>query len=166
MILTSKQSTLSGQVRIPGSKSHTIRALSVAAMANGTSRIQNPLISSDTLSAVACYRGLGANIDTSDDNCWIVEGTAGQINPVISIIDIGNSGTALRLAAGSAALAAPETTVTLTGDHQIQSRPIQPLLDALNDLGAKIVEGVEQGLNGPGLDLVVTGEGNSGFRSR
>ncbi len=145
MILTSKQSTLSGQVRIPGSKSHTIRALSVAAMANGTSRIQNPLISSDTLSAVACYRGLGANIDTSDDNCWIVEGTAGQINPVISIIDIGNSGTALRLAAGSAALAAPETTVTLTGDHQIQSRPIQPLLDALNDLGAKAVSDKNNG---------------------
>lgn len=137
MILTAEKSTLSGKVRIPGSKSHTIRAVAVASLANGKSQIKNPLISNDALSAVACYRGLGAKIDVSDDKCWIIDGTGSHINPVSSLIDIGNSGTALRLAAGSAALAAPGNPVTLTGDHQIQARPIQPLIEALNDLGAK-----------------------------
>ena len=136
MLLTAKKSKLSGSVRIPGSKSHTIRAIAIASLAKGKSIIKAPLISNDALSAVACYRGLGAKIDTSDDKKWLIEGIGTDITPVISTIDIGNSGTALRLAAGSSALASPETTVTLTGDHQIQARPIQPLLDALNDLGA------------------------------
>ncbi|MHC4927138.1 MAG: 3-phosphoshikimate 1-carboxyvinyltransferase [Planctomycetota bacterium] len=137
MLLTTNKSTLSGKVKIPGSKSHTIRAVAIASLSNGQSLIKNPLISNDALSAADCYRGLGAKIDTSDDNCWIIDGMGTHINPVSSLIDIGNSGTALRLAAGSAALANPNTTISLTGDHQIQSRPIQPLLDALNDLGAK-----------------------------
>ena len=136
MLLTAEKSTLSGPVRIPGSKSHTIRAIAVASMAKGLSIIKSPLISDDALSAVTCYRALGAKIDTSNDHHWTVDGVGGLINPVTNTIDIGNSGTALRLAAGSAALAGPDTTVELTGDHQIQARPIQPLLDALNDLGA------------------------------
>ncbi len=136
MLLIAEKSKLSGLVRIPGSKSHTIRAIAIASMAKGLSVIKNPLISNDAISAVACYRGLGAKIDTSDNLRWTIDGTGAHINLDISTIDIGNSGTALRLAAGSAALAGPDITVELTGDHQIQTRPIQPLLDALNDLGA------------------------------
>ena len=68
MKLIVKKSQLKGTVAIPGSKSHTIRAVAIASLANGKSIIRNPLISNDTLSSVDCYRLLGAEIDTSKEN--------------------------------------------------------------------------------------------------
>jgi len=79
MILEVQKSALSGTVSIPASKSHTIRAVAIASLADGASRIRCPLISSDTLSAVACWQALGASIDTSNENEWLVSGTAGRI---------------------------------------------------------------------------------------
>jgi len=136
MNLIVRKSRLKGTVAIPPSKSHTIRAIAIASLAKGQSVIRNPLISSDTESAVNCYRLLGAKIDTSDSNLWKISGTAGKITPPKEIIDVGNSGTTLRIAMGSAALAESGKAVTFTGDEQIQTRPVGPLLDALNDLSA------------------------------
>ena len=136
MKLAVSKSRLKGTVAIPGSKSHTIRAVAIASLAEGRSTIRNPLISSDTLSAVACYKALGAEIDTSDAGCWLVTGTGGKIKPPAETIDVGNSGTTLRVAIGSAALAPLGQAITFTGDEQIRTRPIGPLLDALNELGA------------------------------
>jgi 3-phosphoshikimate 1-carboxyvinyltransferase len=137
MKLIVKKSRLKGTAVIPGSKSHTIRAVAIASLAAGESHIRNPLDSSDTQAAVACYQALGATIDTSDPNLWKVTGTGGEITAPSEIIDVGNSGTTLRIAIGSAALAQPGRTTTFTGDEQIQTRPIGPLMDALNNLGAK-----------------------------
>ena len=136
MILTTKTSSLSGVATVPGSKSHTIRAVAIASLANGTSRIHKPLISSDALSAVDCYRTLGAEINTEKDDLWVITGLNSQINPIKTQIDVGNSGTTMNLAIGSCALISPETEVTLTGDYQIQNRPVAPILNAVNDLGA------------------------------
>lgn len=136
MELIVEKSKLNGKVAIPGSKSHTIRAIAIASLARGTSKIRNPLVSSDTLSAANCYQALGAEIDTSNDDIWTVTGTAGNLKCLNNTIDIGNSGTTIRLAAASAALAGSQTPITLTGDEQIQSRPIEPLLRSLEDLGA------------------------------
>jgi len=137
MKLLVRKSRLKGQVTIPASKSHTIRAVAIASLAAGESTIRNPLVSADTQAAVDCYRALGAEIDTSDSKLWKVVATAGQIKTPENIIDVGNSGTTLRIAAGSAALAQVGQVITLTGDEQIQARPIGPLLEALNALGAK-----------------------------
>jgi 3-phosphoshikimate 1-carboxyvinyltransferase len=137
MNLTTKKSRLNGTIAIPGSKSHTIRAVAIASLAEGRSFIRSPLKSSDTLSAVSCYTALGANIDTSDDLVWKVIGNAGKINAPNEYIDVGNSGTTLRLAMGSASLAWPGESVTFTGDEQTRSRPIGPLMDALINLGAR-----------------------------
>jgi 3-phosphoshikimate 1-carboxyvinyltransferase len=134
-----EKSRLKGTVAIPGSKSHTIRAVAIASLAEGQSLIRAPLDSSDTQAAVACYGALGAAIDTADPKCWKVCGTAGKIRIPEQIIDVGNSGTTLRVAMGSAALAAADQSVTFTGDEQIQSRPVGPLIDSLNDLGAKCI---------------------------
>ena len=79
MELIVRKSRLAGEVVIPGSKSHTIRAVAIASLATGQSTIRNPLVSSDTQAAVDCYRALGAKIDTSDSKLWKVIGTAGQI---------------------------------------------------------------------------------------
>ncbi len=139
MKLVVGKSALKGTVAIPASKSHTIRAVAIASLAEGRSVIRNPLLSGDTQSAVECYRALGARIDTSDARAWKVEGTGGRLTAPAQTIDVGNSGTTLRIAVSSAALAAGSRTIRLTGDEQIQSRPIGPLLGALNDLGARAV---------------------------
>lgn len=122
---------------VPGSKSHTIRALAIASLANGESIIRNPLVSGDTQSAAYTYRALGAEIDTSDPDLWKVMGTGGRISVPREPIYVGNSGTTLRIAMGSAALAQPGQAAILTGDKQIQSRPLGPLSEALSNLGAK-----------------------------
>jgi 3-phosphoshikimate 1-carboxyvinyltransferase len=139
MKLIAGKSRLKGTVAIPGSKSHTIRAVAIASLAKGKSSIRSPLASGDTLSAVSCYRSLGAKIDASNNDCWKVTGIAGQVLAPKEIIDVGNSGTTLRIALGSAALTPVGQTMHFTGDEQIQSRPIGPLVDSLNELGAKCV---------------------------
>ena len=134
MKLTARKSWLAGAVRIPGSKSHTVRAVAIASLAEGTSHIREPLIASDTLSALSSYRLLGAQVETQQD--WIVTGF--DARPILTgdVIDVGNSGTTLYIALGSAALA--DGITTFTGDNQIRRRPAQPLIDALNGLGAKV----------------------------
>ncbi|MEN6574900.1 MAG: 3-phosphoshikimate 1-carboxyvinyltransferase [Phycisphaerales bacterium] len=139
MQLISRRSRLKGTVSIPASKSHTIRAVAIASLATGESIIRNPLWSGDTEAAVLCYRAFGARIDTRDDKAWKVTGLGGKITPPRETIDVLNSGTTLRVAMGSAALAEPGATTTFTGDEQIQSRPIAPLMQSLEELGAKCV---------------------------
>jgi 3-phosphoshikimate 1-carboxyvinyltransferase len=137
MKLIVKKSRLKGTVTMPTSKSHTIRAVAIASLAAGESIIRNPLSSTDTQAAVDCYKALGAQIDISDPKLWKVNGTAGHITALLEIIDVGNSGTTLRIAMGSAALTQPGQSIVFTGDEQIQTRPVSPLMDSLADLGAK-----------------------------
>lgn len=137
MKLIVRKSHLEGTISIPASKSHTIRAVAIASLAHGQSLLRNPLDSGDTQAVVRCYRALGAQIDPSNAKLWRVTGTGGRITAPQEVIDVGNSGTTLRIAMGSAALAEPGRTTTFTGDEQIRSRPIGPLMDALSDLGAQ-----------------------------
>ncbi len=134
MELLVRPSRLKGTVDIPGSKSHTIRAVCVAALADGESRIDAPLASADTLAAIDAYRAMGAAIDVQP-TCWRVKGLGGRPTAPDNVIDVRNSGTTLRLATGSAALLAAGAAV-FTGDDQIRRRPLGPLAQALNDLGA------------------------------
>ncbi|MBN2211266.1 MAG: 3-phosphoshikimate 1-carboxyvinyltransferase [Sedimentisphaerales bacterium] len=136
MQLIAEKSSLSGTVAIPGSKSHTIRAVAMASLAKGESCIEAPLDSADTRSAVTCYRALGAQIGC-DDTCWTIKGFAGQPTIPANVIDVGNSGTTLRFALGSAALLRAGGAAVFTGDAQIRNRPVGPLLNSLTDLGAK-----------------------------
>lgn len=133
MILRVQKSELSGSVLIPASKSHTIRAIAIGSLAEGTSRIIKPLVSADTASALNVYRGLGANIESGSD--WVISGTGGIPSVPNDILDVGNSGTTLYIAMGTAGLI--DGISVLTGDHQIRNRPADPLIDALNGLGTK-----------------------------
>jgi 3-phosphoshikimate 1-carboxyvinyltransferase len=139
MKLIVRKSQLKGTVLIPSSKSHTIRAVAIASLAEGQSTIRNPLASGDTDAVVNCYRALGAKIDTSNPGLWEVTGTAAQIKNPKEVVDVGNSGTTLNIAIGSASLVRKGETVTFTGDEQTQSRPVGPLLNSLNDLGANCI---------------------------
>lgn len=134
MKLKARKSAVSGTVRIPGSKSHTIRALFIAGLAEGVSEISNPLVSSDALSAVEALRSFGAEI-RQEDRRFIVKGFGPRPSTPENVINVGNSGTTLRFAAAAAALS--EGYSVFTGDYQIRRRPMGPLLLALNRLGAQ-----------------------------
>ena len=131
--ITSK-SSLSGAVDIPASKSHTIRALVIASLAEGTSRLVRPLQSLDTQACATVCRGLGAEIQLGDD--FLVQGTAGSLSVPDHVLDVENSGTTLYVALSMAALL--DGTAVFTGDEQIRKRPAGNLIAALNDLGAKV----------------------------
>lgn len=133
MKLAVEQSNLHGAIEIPSSKSHTIRALVIAGLANGKSVIKRPLKSADTLACVDACKQLGAKIEVNED--IIVEGFNGKPLTPSEIVDVKNSGTTLRLVAGIAAHCDGE--VKLDGDESIKTRPMQPLLTALNNLGAE-----------------------------
>ena len=134
MELVVASSKLSGDVRMPGSKSHTIRGLIMGLLAEGESSLLRPLASTDTESCVRLCLALGAKVDTSDANCWRVMGTAGRPRTASQAVDVGNSGTTLFLSMGAAALC--EGVVELTGDEQTRRRSAEPLLQALSELGA------------------------------
>ena len=134
MILRSEKAVLGGSAPMPASKSHTIRALVIAALADGQSKISNPLDSADTRACLHACRALGAQID--DGNIWLVSGTAGEPQVADAPIDVMNSGTSLYVLMGMAALA--RGTNVLTGDEQIQRRSAHALINALCDLGARV----------------------------
>ena len=130
------KTVLKGELRIPASKSHTIRALLIAAFAAAPSRIRYPLYSEDTRSCLKACRLLGAEIEECEWGWNIlkpVNRTPGQ-KPLL--IDTGNSGTTLYLITAMAALL--DRRVEFDGDDQIRSRSASNLLEALRDLGALI----------------------------
>jgi 3-phosphoshikimate 1-carboxyvinyltransferase len=149
MRLTVRRSRLHGTVEIPSSKSHTIRAVAIGALAEGESLIRNPLVAEDTLAAVRAYRLFGAQIDCDKD--WTVHGVSSRPRVPENVIDVGNSGTTLYIALGTAALVTGMSV--LTGDDQIRRRPAGPLIKAINALGAS----VESTRNNDAAPLVVRG---------
>ncbi len=126
---------LDAAVRIPGSKSVTQRAMVIAALAEGKSRLQNVLFSEDTLCLAEALRALGAGIRIEGEE-MAVAGTGGAIARPPQAIHLKNNGTAMRLLAGVASLG--EGPYVLTGDARLCERPMEPLLSALSELGAEI----------------------------
>lgn len=134
MEIRTRKSSLSGEIRIPGSKSHSIRGLVIASLAHGESRLVNLLESEDTRSCIEACRMLGAGIRTEGADT-VVTGTGGALACPENVIDVGNSGTTLYLAAAAAATG--RSWSVFTGDSQIRRRPVENLLSALRDLGAE-----------------------------
>ena len=154
MLLKVKPSKLSGEVTAPPSKSYTHRAFMIAALARGESKIENPLLGFDTEATIEAVRVLGAEV-VRDGNVWRVHGTAGRVKPSVGTIDARNSGTTIRLMSAIAALS--PTPVRLTGDESILKRPMGPLTEALEKIGARArCEGKQ------GRPPVVVGGGLSG----
>lgn len=134
-LLVEKTEELKGEITVPGSKSHTIRAVIIASLAKGTSKIKNPLKSADTLAAVGACRALGADINTDNDTEWVVKGFNMMPGKPEKPLDLANSGTSMRLIGGIVSLF--DFEVILDGDDSLRTRPMQHLLDPLNALGAE-----------------------------
>ncbi|MFC1551400.1 3-phosphoshikimate 1-carboxyvinyltransferase [Candidatus Latescibacterota bacterium] len=135
METTSQKSLLYGNITIPASKSHTIRAVLIGALADGESIINEPLDSLDTRSAAQAARAFGAKVDTRRDY-WIINGVGNEPRIPDNIIDVGNSGTSLYMIMGTASLVDGWTIIT--GDNQIRNRTAEPLSKALRGLGVDI----------------------------
>jgi 3-phosphoshikimate 1-carboxyvinyltransferase len=133
MELTLYPSNIHGSIPIVPSKSQTIRALLIAAFSKGTSTIYNPLHSSDTASCLQVIKQLGVKVESNTESI-IVQSTGSFENEVI--LDCGNSGTTMYLAAGM--IASSSIKATFTGDNQLKNRPVRPLLEALKNLGVSI----------------------------
>lgn len=136
MKIKSVSSVLSGGIHIPASKSHTIRAVAFAAIAEGTSTLRNPLMSEDAKSAILGAKEMGASVRLGKE--WIIKGNGGKLRGSCRNIQVGNSGTSLRILTGLCALG--DQPVTFDGDKSIRRRPMMPLLTALENLGATILE--------------------------
>jgi 3-phosphoshikimate 1-carboxyvinyltransferase len=129
-----KNSTLSGSVIAPPSKSHTLRAILFASMAQGKSKIFNYLKSPDTQAMLDACQKLGAQINQTHNLIEII-GVAGKPSIPDDVINAGNSGQVLRFIAAISALT--EGHVVLTGDNSVRfNRPVTPLMKGLSDLGA------------------------------
>ena len=122
-------------IRLPGSKSITHRALLIAALGGGVSRIDNPLQADDTFLTAQALEKLGAGIRWDDDGTVTVTPPAARWKSPESPIMLGNSGTSMRLLPGVAS--AGEGRFVFDGTGRLRERPIGPLLDALAQLGVR-----------------------------
>ena len=124
-------SQLGGTVRCPSSKSYTHRAVFLAALSEGESRIYDPLISRDTLSSISTCGALGQEILYEGSSLRVI-GTL--LKTPDTVIDSGNSGTTIRIAISVCSLIKSGYSV-LTGDSSLRTRPMGPLLSSLRSLG-------------------------------
>ena len=129
-----RSSQLKGTLSVPASKSQTLRAILFGLMGQGRTRVENFLRSNDTQAMVRAVEMLGARVKEEKDRLEIV-GTGGRLSSAEDLIDAQNSGLVLRLIGALSALL-PTYTV-ITGDASIrQRRPVLPLLQGLQQLGA------------------------------
>ena len=123
---------LEGHVAPPGSKSITNRALLLAGLARGTSRLTGALKSDDTRHMAEALRRMGVGIDEPDPTGFVVAGT-GRLEAPDGPLFLGNAGTATRFL--TAAVGIVDGSVVVDGDSHMRKRPIGPLVEALASLG-------------------------------
>jgi 3-phosphoshikimate 1-carboxyvinyltransferase len=128
---------LHASVRVPGSKSLTNRALLIAALAEGTTTLENALFSDDSRYFASALQTLGFDVGLDPKNARMtVTGLGGRIPAKRAELFIGNAGTAARFLTAFLTLGNGE--YTLDGEPRMRERPIGDLVDALTQLGANV----------------------------
>jgi 3-phosphoshikimate 1-carboxyvinyltransferase len=122
----------SGTIAASPSKSYSHRALVLGLLADGRSHLRDVLLSGDTLATLKAAQMFGARTDVKGMNVTV---DGGKLVCPEDVVDCQNSGTTIRIMAGIASLLPCQTV--LTGDESIRKRPMQPLIDALNELGVQ-----------------------------
>ena len=133
LVIKGTAEPLVGEFDVPASKYHAHRALMLASLTDGTSRIHGACHAGHVQHTIRALRDLGTAI-TVEDDAFVVRG--GRYRPVRPEISVGSSGTTLYFLTGLAALA--DTPVGITGQKYFRRRPIRPLLDALAGIGVEI----------------------------
>lgn len=164
----------SGEVQLPGSKSIANRALLLAALAKGTTRLRNVLDSDDTRHMRTALRNLGVQFSETTTAAGVdvtVEGLGDGFRADRKQLFLGNAGTAMRPLC--AVLAFSQGEFELTGEARMYERPIGPLVDALRQLGGQVEYAGEegypplriQGVKGQGNEVHIDGSLSSQFIS-
>ncbi|EGL82871.1 3-phosphoshikimate 1-carboxyvinyltransferase [Caldalkalibacillus thermarum TA2.A1] len=151
---------ISARLRVPGSKSFTNRALTIAALAKGQSRLSGILKSDDSYWCIDALRRLGVTVSVDGDQVR-VQGVEGEWPQKKARLFIGAAGTIARFLPGALA-AGKGGHYEVDGVEQLRKRPLRPLIDALRHLGANIETYGEAG----GLPLKVEGTGLKGGKVR
>jgi len=130
--------SLTGRAQVPGDKSISIRALILAALAVGETRITGMLEGEDALNTAKAMQALGAHVVRVGERQWRVHGVGvGGFAEPKQPLDFGNSGTGCRLALG--AVAGCPITATFDGDTSLRSRPMRRVLEPLERIGARVL---------------------------
>ena len=130
-----------GEISVPGDKSISHRAVMLAAISNGSCRVDGFLPSDDCLSTVGAVKKLGVQVDVLNEdqygpNQLMVHGRGGKFNATSEEINCGNSGTTMRLLSGL--LAGQKFTSVLIGDESLSTRPMRRIIDPLQLMGCEI----------------------------
>jgi 3-phosphoshikimate 1-carboxyvinyltransferase len=135
--ITPARGPLHADIALPGSKSITNRALLLAAMASGRSTLEAALLSDDTSAMTAVLRALGFRVEVDEAAHRISVGGLGGAIPASSAeLFVGGAGTAMRFIVGFLTLG--QGRYRVDGNQRMRRRPIGPLLDALQQLGASV----------------------------
>jgi len=127
-----EKSRISGQLVCPSNKSYSHRAIFLASLAGNNSKVENVLNSADITATIEACKKFGAEIEIQ--NSSIIIKNPINLGTNVPEINTENSGTTIRIASGIASLFSNE--IILTGDESLKKRPMQPLLDALESIGA------------------------------
>ncbi|MGX7013855.1 3-phosphoshikimate 1-carboxyvinyltransferase [Vagococcus silagei] len=143
-LLKSQNTGLSGVIEVPGDKSISHRSIMFGAIAHGETRIKNFLHADDCLRTLQIFRELGVDIQETADEIIINGYGFENLNIPNHALDVGNSGTTIRLLMGI--LAGQKNIVTLTGDDSIQNRPMNRVITPLQEMGLILAKENENGL--------------------
>jgi 3-phosphoshikimate 1-carboxyvinyltransferase len=127
---------LRGNQRLPGDKSISHRAAIIAALAEGSTRIDNFSTSQDCAATLSCLKQLGVKIEQQGASILIEGSGPDGLRAPLEPLDCGNSGSTMRMLAG--ALAAQDFVSELTGDESLRTRPMQRIIEPLTQMGAHI----------------------------
>jgi 3-phosphoshikimate 1-carboxyvinyltransferase len=127
---------LFGEIAVPGDKSISHRAVMLAAIAEGKTRVSNFATSADCASTVECFRQLGVEIHKNGNELAITGLGKSGLRAAVGPLDCGNSGTTMRLMAGI--LAGQPFESILTGDESLRRRPMGRIIDPLSKMGAEV----------------------------
>ena len=126
-----------GRLRVPGDKSISHRSIMLGSLAEGVTRVSGFLEGEDSLATLEAFRSMGVNIEGPDQGRVVIHGVGMQgLKAPEGPLDLGNSGTSMRLLAGL--LAGQGLDLTLTGDASLSSRPMRRVTDPLALMGAKV----------------------------
>ncbi|MBF0189552.1 MAG: 3-phosphoshikimate 1-carboxyvinyltransferase [Magnetococcales bacterium] len=129
---------LRGEIELPGDKSISHRAVIFGALADGMSVIHHLLEGEDVLRTVAAFRAMGVPIQRDETGVWRIQGVGiDGLGEPMDILDMGNSGTGIRLLAGL--LAGQPFFSVLTGDESLRSRPMRRVAVPLARMGARLL---------------------------
>ena len=125
-----------GQIKVPGDKSISHRAVMLGSLANGVTEISGFLKGADCISTIDCFRKMGIDIDINGENVTVHGNGLRGLKKPDEMLYTGNSGTTTRLLCGI--LAGQNFDTSITGDASIQKRPMGRVVKPLSMMGAKI----------------------------